>query len=258
LANRSFGVGSDGLIIVAPPRAGGQLRMVMFNADGSRSEMCGNGVRCLAKLGYDLGYVSAPSFIVETDGGPRRVELCFSAGGVVTGARVDMGLPRWLCAEVPMDGEGAAVERCVEVAGGSFRGTGVSMGNPHFVVFVDAPPEDALVLGMGPRLERHASFPERANIEFVEVLTRGHLRMRVWERGSGETLACGTGASAALVAGVLTDRCARKVRCELPGGELELEWPAADAALSMTGPATLVFTAELAELPVSCRLRRDP
>jgi len=236
-------VGSDGLILLAPPQSGGAVRMRMYNADGSESEMCGNGVRCLAKLAFDLGVVVGRSFVVETLGGPKAVELIPSAGPV-TGARVSMGVPAWERAAVPMRGHGSALEIEIEAANQLLVGTGVSMGNPHFVLFVDEL-SDELLSTQGPLIESHHLFPDRVNVEFVKVIDRTTLRMRVWERGSGETLACGTGACAALVAAVLTKQTERKVTCQLPGGSLELSWPANDAQVEMMGPATLVFTGEL-------------
>lgn len=246
VADRRFGVGSDGLILLAPPLDGGDVRMVMYNADGSESGMCGNGIRCLAKLAYDLGVCRKRHLKVETGGGLKEVELVL-VRGQATGAKVAMGVPSFERAAIPMTGEGEALDAAIEVEGQEVVGCGVGMGNPHFVIFVEDRIDDALVHGLGPKIERSEHFPERVNVEFIQILDRETLRMRVWERGSGETWACGTGASAALAAGVATGRLAATAVCHLKGGALELSWPERDKDLIMTGPATLVFKGELLE-----------
>lgn len=248
VANRHYGVGSDGLILLERPTEaapdGAVVRMVMFNADGSESEMCGNGIRCLARLAHEQGHVESTDFVVETGAGPRRVQLIEESGQVV-GATVEMGRPRHDRAAVPMAGEGSAVEASIRLGQETIVGTGISMGNPHFVIFPSSPITDELVHGLGRMIETHEAFPERVNVEFVELISPTVVRMRVWERGSGETLACGTGASAVLAAGVLTGRTQRKILCHLKGGDLELHWPMNEGPLLMTGPATMVFRGEL-------------
>lgn len=243
VASRHYGIGSDGLILLAPPRKGGDARMIMYNADGSESEMCGNGIRCLAKLTYDLGICKNKNLQIETKAGTKSIELCFENDQVV-GAKVDMGIPRFDRSDLPMTGQGSAVDAILEVNGEKVIGTGVSMGNPHFVMVSEAI-DDALVARLGPQLENHQAFPERANIGFLEIISRSFLRLRVWERGSGETMACGTGASAAFATAVKTNRCHRSAACHLKGGVVELSWPADDAGLILSGPATTVFHGEL-------------
>lgn len=244
VADRNFGVGSDGLIVLAPPKSGGDARMIMYNTDGSEAEMCGNGLRCLARLAYELGITRRRELQIETGGGTRRVELVFE-GARVVGARVWMGRPSFERADVPMTGAGSSIDHPLKVEGvGDFLGTGVALSNPHFVIFRESV-DDALVRGAGPKIERHPDFPSRVNVEFIQVVSRSALRMRVWERGSGETLACGTGAAAAVAAAIATRRTERRVIVGLRGGDLELEWPHEDSELIMTGPAVLVYKGEL-------------
>jgi diaminopimelate epimerase len=241
ISDRHFGVGGDGLILMLPSEVA-DARMRMFNADGSEGEMCGNGVRCVAKYVYDHGLCRRPTLKVETSNGVLQLEL-HTQGGVVDRVRVNMGRPKLAAAEIPttLPGE-PVVDAPLDVGGRPLRVTAVSTGNPHCIVYVDRLSDD-WVLGVGPELERHPAFPKRANVEFVEVVKPDEVRMRVWERGSGETLACGTGASAVCVAGVLTGRTARRIRAHLPGGVLELEW-ADDNQIYMTGPAVEVFSGE--------------
>jgi len=235
VSNRHFGIGSDGLILVLPSETA-DVRMRMFNADGSESEMCGNGVRCVAKLAYEAGHVRRPEVRVEVgaDGASRvlPIALTIDGAGRVRAARVDMGVPI----------VGAGPETVLGRAG-----LRVSMGNPHFVIFAE--PDDAAVLGEGPRLERDPAFPARANIEFARVDGPEEIRLRVWERGSGETLACGTGASATLVAAVALGKIAgRRSLIRLPGGDLDITWSAEDGHVYMTGPCVEVFRGELSDL----------
>jgi diaminopimelate epimerase len=246
VSNRHFGIGSDGLILLAPPSLGGDVRMLMFNADGSESEMCGNGIRCLAKLAYDLNVCRKRELKVESKGGTKNIKLVFD-GDVVTGAQVSMGVPSFDKAAVPMTGAGSAVNHVLELEGDKWIGTGVNLGNPHFVIFPTDPISDDMVHECGPKIESHEQFPKRVNVEFIEVISQTAIRMRVWERGSGETMACGTGASAALAAAVVTRRTSRNVICQLKGGDLELAWPSNDAEILMTGPAVFVFSGELHE-----------
>lgn len=238
ISDRHFGVGGDGLILILPSSQA-DFRMRMFNADGSESEMCGNGMRCFAKYVYEAGYTTETSFSVETGAGIIRPEV-FPENGRVTRIKVDMGEPRLDRANIPMVGEGArAIDEILAVDGQDLRITAVSMGNPHCVIFVrDVVATD--VAGLGALIERNPLFPNRTNVEFVEVESPAEVSMRVWERGSGITLACGTGACASGVAGVLTGRTGRRVLVHLVGGDLEVEW-GADNHVYLTGPAVEVF-----------------
>lgn len=231
------GVGSDGLILMEPGEHA-PVRMRIFNADGSEGEMCGNGIRCLAMYAFQTGRAPAV-FDVETGAGVRRVEVVAAPAFGQAVVRVDMGRPHDVGpAGVPLGQalsvavEGAAVELCP-----------VSVGNPHAVLFVPDVAR-APVRELGPKLEHHPAFPGRINVEFVQAVGPRRLQMRVWERGSGETMACGTGACAALVAAAATGRSQRRAEVELPGGVLEVEW-AADGRIWMTGPARLVFQGHL-------------
>lgn len=242
VSDRHFGIGADGLILILPSDKA-DCRMRMFNADGSESQMCGNGIRCVAKYVYDHGIARRTPLNVETLAGVLELDL-FVAGGAVDRVRVKMGEPRLQRAQIPMQGApGEVVNEPLPVAGTTFDVTAVSMGNPHCVVFV----EDVAsfdVARWGPHFEHHDAFPERVNTEFIQVHSRESFSMRVWERGSGETLACGTGASAAAVACHLTGRTDRRVTAHLLGGPLELEWRASDNQVLMTGPAVEVFSGE--------------
>jgi diaminopimelate epimerase len=250
LSDRHFGVGADGLIMLAPSR-NADLRMEMYNADGSRGDMCGNGIRCLARMAWERGIARRNPLAVETDAGIKTVELLI-AGGRVTGATVDMGEPILEGREIPVAAQGRIVARELEVGGRREKITAVSMGNPHCVVFVDDDAvfrlDDYEFAHLGRQFENHPFFPRRVNTEFILPLSRAHLQMRVWERGSGETLACGTGACAALVAAVLGDRAQRRATVELRGGKLDLEWrERGDGAghVFMTGDAVEVFRGEV-------------
>ena len=239
IANRNFGVGGDGLILVCPSDKA-DARMRMFNADGSESEMCGNGVRCVAKLVYDHGIAKKERLTIETGRGVLTLDLEIE-GGKTRRVKVDMGEPILEAAKIPTTLPGNPPQEAeIVVDGKSYGFTCVSMGNPHAVTFVEEFPE-ALIHGVGPKVETHPAFPRRTNVEFVRVDNRGEYTMRVWERGSGETLACGTGACAVLVAGVLTGRLDRKVIGHLRGGDLLLEWDEATNHVFMTGPAVEVF-----------------
>ena len=239
ISNRNFGVGGDGLILVCPSDKA-DARMRMFNADGSESEMCGNGVRCVAKLVYDHGIAKQTRLTIETGRGVLALDLEIE-GGKTRRVKVDMGEPILEAAKIPTTLAGnPPVEAEVVIDGKAYAFTCVSMGNPHAVTFVEEFPE-ALIHGVGPKVETHSAFPRKTNVEFVRVDNRGEYTMRVWERGSGETLACGTGACAVLVAGVLTGRLDRKVTGHLRGGDLLLEWDEATNHVFMTGPAVEVF-----------------
>ncbi len=244
LSDRHFGIGADGIILVMPSDEA-DFRMRVFNSDGSEAEMCGNGIRGLAKYVYDRGMTDETTVSVETGAGILRVALTVQ-DGVVTAATVDMNSPRLARRDIPMRGEPAnepVIEQPLEVDGRTFDITCVSMGNPHCVIFVDDVASFD-VTGIGPQIENHELFPERTNVEFATVTDREQIRMRVWERGAGETLACGTGAGAAVVASVVTDRTERQVQVELPGGELQIEWHE-DEHVFMTGPATEVFSGQV-------------
>lgn len=239
VSDRHFGIGSDGLIVICPSETA-DARMRMFNADGSESEMCGNGLRCVAKFVYDHGICRREKFRLETGAGIKDVELEI-VDGRARRVRVNMGEPILEAARIPTTLPGSPVVNAALAVGGQrLAVTCVSMGNPHCITFVDRLSDD-WVLGLGPQIEKHPAFPRRVNAEFVEVLSPTELRMRVWERGSGETLACGTGACAVCVAGALAERSSRKVLMHLVGGDLELEW-AADNRVYMTGPAVEVFS----------------
>ena len=242
VSDRHFGIGSDGLILILPSTRA-DFRMRMFNADGSEAQMCGNGIRCLAKYVYDHGMTQHTTIQVETLAGVLELQL-FPSGGVVEKVCVQMGEPRLERAQIPMQGPaGRVLQEPLVVGDTTFVVTAVSMGNPHCVVFVDDP-QTFDVTSWGPRFEHHPAFPEGVNTEFVCVLDSQTFAMRVWERGSGETLACGTGASAVAVACHLTGRTGRRVTGHLLGGSLELEWSEADNQVYMTGPAVEVFHGE--------------
>jgi len=242
ISDRRFGVGGDGLILILPSTAA-DARMQMFNTDGSEAEMCGNGIRCVAKYVYDHGIARRPELRIETKAGILAVSVLL-AGGTVDKVRVDMGPPILAAERIPTTLAGDPVVNAeLTVAGRRFAVTSVSMGNPHCVIFVERA-SDELVLGFGPQIEVDRHFPARVNVEFVEVVSANEVRQRTWERGSGETWACGTGASAVCVAGVLTGRTERRIVNHLRGGDLELEWNQSDNHVYMTGPAVEVFSGE--------------
>jgi diaminopimelate epimerase len=242
VSDRHFGIGGDGLILIMPSNQA-DARMRMFNADGSESEMCGNGVRCVAKFIFDHGIARKPRVTVETGRGVLTLDLTID-GGTVSRVRVDMGKPILDAAAIPTTLPGQPpVNASLIVGDRTYEVTAVSTGNPHVVTYVDdcaAFPLETL----GPLFEHHRAFPRRANVHIVEVLSRGEVRMRTWERGSGITLACGTGACAVCVAGVLTGRTDPSLLAHLPGGDLELEWAGGESSVFMTGPATEVFSGE--------------
>ncbi len=250
LSDRHFGVGGDGLIMLTPSTVA-NIRMEMYNADGSRGDMCGNGIRCLARLAFERGIVRANPMIVETDAGLKTVSLQLDGRHVIA-ATVDMGEPILEGRDIPVSADGRIIDYPLEVVGRTEQITALSMGNPHCVIFVS----DAAVFGLGDldfaalgrKFEHHSFFPKRVNTEFIQPLSRTRLRMRVWERGSGETWACGTGACAALVAAVLTGHAERAATVELRGGNLEIEWRESDPDANhvfMTGNAIEVFRGEI-------------
>jgi diaminopimelate epimerase len=237
IADRHTGVGGDGLILVLPPSedVDADIRMRLFNSDGSEAQMCGNGIRCVCKLAHDHHINRANPMQIQTDSGVLTLNYTTNGSGRVDEVTVDMGEAVLDLPAVPVD-ESKLDD---QLAGATF----VSLGNPHAVFFVD----DVWAIDLekvGPQLECHKAFPSRINVHFVQVHSPGEITMRTWERGSGITLACGTGASAVCVAGVLTDRSDRKIIAHLPGGDLALEWLKADNHVLMTGPATEVFKGE--------------
>ncbi|MBN2021417.1 MAG: diaminopimelate epimerase [Pirellulales bacterium] len=242
ISDRHFGVGADGLILIRPSDVA-DARMQMFNADGSEAEMCGNGVRCVAKYVHDHGLARKDRLAIETGAGVLALDVEL-VDGRVDRVRVDMGEPILDAARIPTTLPGnPVVDAPLAIGGRELAVTCVSMGNPHCVTFVEALSDD-WVLGLGPKVEADAHFPRRTNAEFVEVVSPTEVNVRVWERGSGETLACGTGACAACVAGVLAGRTGRSIVAHLPGGDLELLWSQTDNRVRMTGPAVEVFSGQ--------------
>lgn len=243
VSDRHFGIGSDGLILIQPSGSEkADFEMAMYNADGSRSEMCGNGIRCVAKYVYDYGLTDKTSISVETLGGIKYLDLTVEDGKVSL-VRVDMGRPEFRADQIPIICEAEVIDEPIVVDGMEYRITGVSMGNPHAVVFLEDL-EGLDIEKIGPKFENHERFPKRINTEFVRVIDRGMIEMRVWERGSGETLACGTGACAAAAASILNGLAERRVTVKLRGGSLTVEWDEESGKIYMTGPAEVVFDGE--------------
>lgn len=243
VSRRHFGIGSDGLILICPSEKA-DFRMEIYNADGSRAEMCGNGIRCLAKYVYEHRMTEKKELQIETPAGIRRLWLK-TAGNRVEQVTVDMGYPVLQADKIPIISENSRVIReKITIRQTEYRMTGVSMGNPHAVVYVKRV-KGIDINRMGPEFEYHGRFPRRINVEFAEVLDRNRIRVRVWERGAGETLACGTGACAAAVASVLNDLTERQVSVQLEGGELTVLWSADDGKVYMTGPAETVYDGEI-------------
>lgn len=242
LCDRRFGIGADGvLFLVGSGKADAGMRI--FNADGSEAEMCGNGIRCLAKHLYESGSVQKETMVIETLAGLKGVELTVERG-VVTGVEVDMGPPSLECKTIPMDCQGQFIDEEIEVEEFRIRGTAVLMGNPHFVIFQDLSEEETLELG--PLIEKHPLFPNRTNVEFVEIMKNG-LKVSVYERGAGWTLACGTGASATAVAATLNGEAPfdEEIEVELPGGSLWITVPEDLSTVKMKGPAVRVFHGDI-------------
>ena len=239
VSDRHFGIGSDGLIMINPSRTA-DFEMEMYNADGSRGEMCGNGIRCVAKYLYDYGLTDKTQISVETLGGIKYLDLTVEDGKVSL-VKVDMGKPELEADLIPIISEREQViDEPIEVDGKEYHMTGVSMGNPHAVIYVD----DVKGLDLekiGPKFENHERFPKRINTEFVHCIDRQTVEMRVWERGSGETLACGTGACAVAVSSILNNLTDTQVTVKLLGGDLQIEWDREKDRVFMTGPATVVF-----------------
>lgn len=244
ISDRHFGIGSDGLILVRPSDKA-DFMMRMYNADGSEGAMCGNGVRCFAKFVYDKGLTDQLTLSVETKGGIRTVALK-KEGDQITGGRVDMGQPILKTQAIPMVwDEDTCIDRPLEVDGATYHVTAVSMGNPHAVTFVDDT-QGVEIEKIGPRFEHHRFFPEQVNTEFIRIINQGIIEMRVWERGSGKTLACGTGACAAVVAAHLNGHTNRNVTVKLLGGDLFVEWDEASGIVYLSGTATTVFDGKIA------------
>ncbi|RHG13190.1 diaminopimelate epimerase [Tyzzerella nexilis] len=243
VSNRNFGIGSDGLIMINPSDVA-DFEMEMYNADGSRSEMCGNGIRCVGKYVYDYGLTEKEHISVETLAGIKYLDLTVEDGKVKL-VKVDMGSPELVPENIPIVADGnRVIDEPINVNGSEYRMTGVSMGNPHAVVYV----EDVKGLDIetiGPAFENHERFPNRVNTEFVKVLDRNTVEMRVWERGSGETMACGTGACAVAVACILNGFTEDKVTVKLLGGDLQIEWDKEADKIYMTGPAEVSFDGEI-------------
>ena len=245
LSDRHFGIGGDGVIFINPSQEA-DFEMEMYNMDGSRAEMCGNGIRCVAKFVYDRGLTDQTHISIVSCGKIKYLDLTVE-GGKVSTVKVNMGSPILTAGEIPViarNGEDRVIGQDIEVDGSIYQMTCVSMGNPHAVVFV----EDAAGLDLekiGPLFENHALFPKRVNTEFVKILDRDTVEMRVWERGTGETLACGTGACAAAVAGILNGLTNDTVTVKLPGGCLSVQWDRERNLVYMTGPAATVFEGEI-------------
>lgn len=252
VSDRHFGIGSDGLILIKSSEVA-DFEMDMYNADGSRGKMCGNGIRCVAKYVYDHGLTNKTEITVDTQAGIKTLQLTV-CDGKVSKVRVDMGEPVLIPQEIPVkasvlgladDRREAIVAQPFTVANSSYNITCVSMGNPHCITFIDEDVRSFPLEAVGSLFEKHELFPEGVNTEFVNIIDKEHLRMRVWERGSGETLACGTGACAVAVASYLNGFTGRKVDVELMGGHLEIVYDAVTNHVFMTGPATEVFSGEI-------------
>jgi diaminopimelate epimerase len=247
LSDRHFGIGGDGVIFINPGKTA-EFEMEMYNADGTRAQMCGNGIRCVAKYVYDKGLTDKTSITIESFGKVKYIDLTLGRDGKVETARVNMGAPILNSKEIPVISENdKVIDEEIIVKGKSYRMTCVSMGNPHAVVFVDDIDDmkNFDIDAVGTYFENHERFPERTNTEFVRVIDRNNVQMRVWERGTGETLACGTGCCATAVACVLNGRTDEKVNVHVLGGEIMCEWDRDENLVYMTGPATTVFEGEV-------------
>lgn len=243
VSDRHFGIGSDGLILIKPSEVA-DFRMDMYNADGSQAEMCGNGIRCVAKYVYDYGLTDQTELSVETLAGIKYLKLQI-ADGKVSRITVNMGQPELVPDKIPVQADGdRVVDEPIVVNGVTYKMTCVSMGNPHCIVFVDDTADFPLE-EIGPMFENHERFPKRVNTEFIQILNRNEVNMRVWERGSGETLACGTGACASAVACVLNGLTEDEITLHLLGGDLSVRWNQEENLVYMTGPAKVVFDGEI-------------
>lgn len=245
LSDRHFGIGGDGVIFINPSEEA-DFEMEMYNMDGSRSEMCGNGIRCVAKFVYDKGLTDKTNISIISGGTVRYLELTVEDGKVST-VKVNMGAPILKAADIPVvseDEDGQVIAGKIEVDGEEYEMTCVSMGNPHAVVFMDDI-ENLEIEKIGPKFENHVRFPRRTNTEFVKVVSRDYVEMRVWERGTGETLACGTGTCATVVACILNGLTDDEVTVKLLGGNLKIKWDREANLVYMTGPAVTVFEGEI-------------
>ncbi len=239
LSERHFGIGSDGIILIEPSEVA-DCRMDIYNADGSQAMMCGNGIRCVGKYVYERGIVKKDVLKVDTMSGIKTLRLTVE-NDIVTFVTVDMGKPTLTAKDIPVVFEKETIiDEPISVDGSDYRITCVSMGNPHCVLFVDDV-NKVDIEKTGPKLEKHNIFPHRANIEFIQVLNKGEINMRVWERGSGETWACGTGACASVVACAVNQKTGRNVKVHLKGGDLEINWDEESDSVFMKGPAEFVF-----------------
>ena len=248
VSDRHFGIGSDGLILIAPSKKA-DLQMIMYNADGSRGEMCGNGIRCVGKYAYDHGLTKKTEITVETLAGVRELTLTKGSDGKIEKVTVDMGEAVRDTRKIPVTyPEDTMIGQPLEVKGKLYTATCVSTGNPHCVVVLDADIKKLDLEKIGPSFEKHPLFPKRTNTEFVNVIDRSHITMRVYERGSGETLACGTGACASAVACFLNGFTDEKVEVSLLGGKLNIEYDEKTKKIKMTGGATEVFSGDM-EIP---------
>ncbi len=244
ISDRHFGIGSDGLILIRPSEIA-DFEMEMYNADGSRGEMCGNGIRCVGKYVYDRGLTDQTHITVETLGGIKQLELLTENKKAVQ-IRVDMGRPEFAAEKIPVRAEQKEVINAPLIVNGrEYPVTCVSMGNPHCVVFLEEDVRNLNLPEIGPHFENHEKFPQRINTEFVNVLDQRTLRMRVWERGSGETLACGTGACAAAAAAIVNGYTDKEVTVRLLGGDLKIQWDGKSGTVYMTGTAAFVFDGEI-------------
>lgn len=240
LSDRHFGIGSDGLVLIKPSEIA-DFRMDMYNSDGTQAQMCGNAIRCVAKYVYDRKLTDKREISIETLAGIKYLQLNLDETGAVKTVRVNMGKPELFPKNIPILSDlDTFIMQDIEVGGKSYKATGVSMGNPHIVVFIDEMPD---LLDVGPKFENNELFPERINTEFIKVTDRFNIVMRVWERGAGETLACGTGACAAMVAARLSDLVDETAIVHLLGGELKIEWNG--DCVYMTGPCEFVFDGEI-------------
>lgn len=245
VSDRHFGIGSDGLILIKPSEKA-DFRMEMYNADGSEGAMCGNGIRCVAKYVYDYGLTDQTSLSVETKSGIKYLDLTIEDGKVCQ-VRVNMGAPELEPRKIPLvSDKERVIDQPIEVQGRIYHMTCVSMGNPHAVVYLDDV-KNLKIEEIGPEFESHSCFPDRVNTEFVRVVDEHTVEMRVWERGSGETLACGTGACAVAVASILNGYVNGEVTVKLLGGDLKIFWDEKENLVYMTGPATVVFDGEIPE-----------
>ena len=243
VSDRLFGVGSDGLILIKPSQIA-DCEMDMYNLDGSQGAMCGNGIRCVAKYVYDYGIVPKTTLRIATKSGIKELNLTVE-NGKVSLVRVNMGSPILEASKIPVvSDQSQAVNQPIKVNGHTYYFTGVSMGNPHAVVYLDDV-DNLDIEKIGPAFEKHPVFPDRVNTEFVKVIDRKTLKMRVWERGSGETLACGTGACAVAVSSILNNLTGEEVTVKLLGGDLKIHWDRLENLVYMTGPATTVFDGEI-------------